>query len=241
MLIPSILKHLIPFRLKELIKSKLGVPSQEKSFLKLKRLGFTPKLVLDIGAYEGNWSFDFKKIFPSCNILMIEGQKNKEQILKNLTKTHPGLTYKIALLGASEKEVKFNIYDTASSVWEENNDTGAIIESRVLTELDKLLFNTPFQLPDFIKIDTQGYELEILKGGENALAYASAVLLEVSMLDIYKNSPLVHDVLSFMAQRNFLLYDICTLMQRPLDGALYQSDFLFVKKDLFLRENKQWN
>jgi hypothetical protein len=94
--------------------------------------------------------------------------------------------------------------------------------------------------PDFIKIDTQGYELEILKGGEKALAHAEFVLLEVSLLDIYVNSPLVIDVLNFMKERGFVLYDICTLMKRPLDNALFQSDFLFVKANSQFRNNKHW-
>ena len=91
-----------------------------------------------------------------------------------------------------------------------------------------------------IKLDTQGYELEVLKGGENTFKNAKAVLMEVSLLDIYKDSPLVSDVVAYMAERNFFLYDICSLMRRPLDGALYQSDFLFIKKDSELRNNKRW-
>ncbi|MEO6981194.1 MAG: FkbM family methyltransferase, partial [Mucilaginibacter sp.] len=90
-------------------------------------------------------------------------------------------------------------------------------------------------------IDTQGYELEILKGGEKTLAHAEFVLLEVSFLDIYINCPLITDTVSFMKQRGFVVYDICTLMKRPLDNALFQADFLFVKEDSVFRKNKQWS
>jgi FkbM family methyltransferase len=225
-----ILKGVIPHSFKSKIKSFLGVQSQEKSFRKLKQLGFEPKVVLDIGAYEGTWTKVFKMIYPAAAILMIEAQTEKEKILANLSERIIGLDYKIALLGAYEKLVEFNVYDTE-----------ALIEQRRLMCLDKLLETTIYSKPDLIKIDTQGYELEILKGGEKTLSEASAVLLEVSLIDIYLDVPLAADVLEFMRKRDFFLFDICSFIYRPLDKVLYQSDFLFVKKDSNLRRNKNWS
>ena len=234
------LKHLIPSSLKNKLRYHLGVPSQQKSFKNLRNLGFNPKTILDIGAYEGLWAVALKKTFPEARILMLEGQTSKDDILRKVCKDNSGIDYQIALLGATETLVSFNIYDTASSVLEENNETGALVEQRKLTCLDNLLENTDFNTPDLIKLDTQGYELEILRGGENNLKNAKAVLMEVSLLDIYKDCPLVSDVIAYMAERNFVLYDICSLMRRPLDGALHQSDFLFIRKDSGLRNDKRW-
>lgn len=65
---------------------------------------------------------------------------------------------------------------------------------------------------DAMKVDTQGSELAILKGCEQALA--NSVLLaevEISFLERYKNQPLAADILSFMATRGFDLIEI----QRP--------------------------
>lgn len=240
-MIKSFLKRLIPAKSKQLLRDKLGVPSQELSFKNIRRLGFAPQRCLDIGAYEGYWTQGFKEIFPDCGVMMLEGQTLKEPALKKVVAALPGVEYKIALLGAIEAAVSFNIYDTASSVLVEHNTTNAKVETRNLTPLDKLLDNSPFAKPDFIKVDTQGYELEILKGGEKTLAHAEFVLLEVSFLDIYINCPLITDTVSFMKQRGFVVYDICTLMKRPLDNALFQADFLFVKEDSVFRKNKQWS
>ncbi|MGF7078012.1 hypothetical protein ABIB50_000344 [Mucilaginibacter sp. UYCu711] len=61
-MILNYLNRLIPQKIKRNIREKLGVPSQETSLTNIKRLGFSPKFCLDIGAYEGYWTVDFKKV-----------------------------------------------------------------------------------------------------------------------------------------------------------------------------------
>lgn len=44
----------------------------------LKNIGFNPDVVIDIGAYLGDWTFQVNQIFPNATFLMIEPQKSKE-------------------------------------------------------------------------------------------------------------------------------------------------------------------
>ncbi|WP_379093589.1 FkbM family methyltransferase [Pedobacter sp. UC225_65] len=236
-----IISRLIPNKFIKYLKNRLGVPNQASSLLRLKELGFEPQHILDIGAYEGHWALEVAAIFPKAHILMIEGQKAKEDILSKRLNEIPNTELRIALLGAETKNVTFNIYETASSVFKEDNETNAKIEQIELQLLDQIVADTRFEKTDLIKLDTQGYELEILKGGIKTLQSAQLVLIEVSLLGIYKGAPLVDEVIHFMKSHGFILYDICTLMRRPYDNALYQSDFLFIKQNHPLIASTRWD
>lgn len=239
-MIKKLIIKLIPKKLVEIIKTKFEVPSQKSSFTRLKKLGFNPKKIIDIGAYEGQWALEINQIFPGVQLLMIEGQQNKKPLLDQVSKQIFGSKVNIALLGAEKKYVEFNIYESASSIFKEDNETNAKVETIQLQLLDEIAVETGFESVDLIKLDTQGSEIEILEGGLNVLKSAQAVLIEVSMLGIYKGAPLVSDVISFMKDNGFILYDICSIMRRPYDKALFQSDFLFIKQTHPLVSSTRW-
>jgi hypothetical protein len=55
------------------------------------------------------------------------------------------------------------------------------------------------------------------------------------------NTHLVLEVMNYMNSNGFQLYDITQLMRRPFDKALFQSDFLFIKKTSSLIAAKRWD
>ena len=96
--------------------------------------------------------------------------------------------------------------------------------------LDSICSEAGFEKIDLLKLDVQGYELEVLRGAERSLLNTEVILMEVSLLGVNQGAPLVNEVLQFMAQRNFRAYDVCSFIRRPLDNALWQSDFVFVNE-----------
>jgi hypothetical protein len=92
---------------------------------------------------------------------------------------------------------------------------------------------------DLIKIDVQGYELEVLRGGKETLAKAQAVLIELSLIEVNAGAPLLDEALSFMRAAGFVAYDILEIHRRPLDGAMNQIDVLFVREESPLRADKR--
>ena len=63
---------------------------------------------------------------------------------------------------------------------------------------------------DFIKIDTQGSELSILKGSTDSLKNAIGLEIEVEFVDIYENQPLFNEVDSFVRKMDFELLQLTT-------------------------------
>ena len=228
--------------IKKRLKHRLGVPSVTDSLILAQNNGFQPKVIFDIGAYQGTWTQEISRIFPESKFFMFEAQSSKEEFLRNVCKlSNINAEYHIGVLGAEHgKEVVFHEYETASSVHEEYNETGATKRVKSLEKLDKVVESRGWPQPDLIKLDTQGYELEVLKGGCVALKKAEFVLMEVSLLEIYKGAPLLEDVILQMSNWGYQLYDICSLMRRPLDKALFQTDLLFIKKDSQFILNKHW-
>ncbi len=73
--------------------------------------------------------------------------------------------------------------------------------------------------PDVIKIDTQGYELDILEGGERCVESALLVELEVEFNEIYKGQPLFGDLDAHLRHRGFSLLGLRrTAWRRHFDG-----------------------
>lgn len=200
--------------------------------------GLNPRTILDIGAFEGGWARMAAEIWPDAKIIMIEANGEKQPALSAVAAELKADLH-VALLGPKDgADVLFHVMESGSSVFEEKSAYQRRTDRRKTARLDTLLADMP--AADFIKLDTQGYELEILKGADRLLATASAVLMEASLIQINDGAPLLHDVLSFMNDRGFVAYEIAEIHRRQLDRAMNQIDILFVRDNSPLIANKSF-
>lgn len=208
---------------------------------RLQALGFAPDSILDIGAYEGEWMRMAKSIFPRSNVLMIEAQPEKESALKAACRAFDGsVEYALALLGPGNREaVPFYQMSTpsgstGSSLFEEQTSYERHMINLPMRQLDTLLAERPTQHFQFIKLDVQGAELEVLSGGTATLKATEAVLLEVSFLEYNKGAPQFAEVIAFMKANGFVVFDILDCFRAKMD-VLFQGDILFVHTGSSLR------
>ena len=205
-------------------------PSIEASLAVLRQKGYRSHFALDGGAYVGRWTDMFRTIFPESKILMVEPQASKQSVLA--AKVDRNTRLSDALLGPEDgAEVPFYEMETGSSVLQELTSFPRRTVIKRLTTLDRLLGQVAqdWEKPDFLKLDVQGYELNVLAGGADALANAQIVLLEVAVTPYNEGAPLLPDVLRFMWEHEFDVMDFCSQIRRA-DGVLNQTDLLFAAR-----------
>lgn len=199
----------------------------------LASLGFAPKVIHDVGAARGEWSRLAHSIFPNARIHAFEPNQREQPALDALKREFPAFDYTLCFLGPRRETVRYADENTQTSIFSQSKESGtATAEMRVL---DELIASSQAPAPDFIKLDVQGWELEVLKGAEKALASGPALLLEVNFVEFLPGVPLFEDVVKFMSDRDYVVHDVMSLIRRPSDDALWFMDIFFLKRDHPLR------
>jgi FkbM family methyltransferase len=83
--------------------------------------------------------------------------------------------------------------------------------------------------PLMLKIDTQGYEKEVLKGSTGLLERVTVVQAELSLVTLYAGAPTFAEMLTFMAELDFELFSIVPGLRNLQTGRLLQADGFFVR------------
>ena len=211
------------------------------SILKDNRINY-----LDVGAAEGiplRWSFledGLKKILVEPHSETAKDLKIRDNIVIE------------KVLSKNEGD-KLDFYETkkekCSSFLEPNIDhlkrfpdveRFSIIKKINFTTstLDKELENLNIN-PDFIKIDTEGTEIDILKGSTNSLKNVMGIEIETSFFELRKNQPLISDVLNFFSNTNLEFVDFLSIIRWEKENFRFTgqpqiSDVLFLLKPEYI-------
>jgi FkbM family methyltransferase len=195
-----------------------------------KKFGFDPKVIYDIGAHEGVWTKDCKSIFPSATYYQFEANTDQRG------KLHDNPRFEV--LGNTDDQVveyfkSKSAFTTGNSILKENTDffrgDEFYTEARKMKRLDTIILTDSLPSPDFLKLDTQGSELLILEGASKCMDHVQIIMLEVSLHCYNEKSPLIYDVLHFMKEHGFVMFDIADL--HYISNVLGQVDLLFCKPE----------
>lgn len=198
----------------------------------LVRLGFQPRQIVDVGANRGNWTRTALRYFPEARYTLFEPQGD----LLRGSDLEGDARVRIFSMGAGPKtstmKLSKHVRDDSFSFALTEEQAASLGRDQVeapVVALDEFLPKQGVPYPDLLKIDAEGWDLEVLKGAEKCAVHAEVVLLEAAVMNkLFTNK--FGMVASQMEDRGFVLFDITDLNRTQKHNALWLVEVAFVKK-----------
>lgn len=196
-------------RLKELHDTSM-LPKDHVNYLyKIKDV--KPKVVYDIGACVLHWTNVAKKVWPDARFYAFEAM-NEVEFLYQESENIDG--YALSVFSDTVgKDIEFfqNLYHpSGNSYYRENplfSDAANVLYSddHIVRTVTETIDSVNFELPDLIKIDVQGCELDIMKGMPVCMNHASDLIVEMQQVQYNKGAPMVGDTMRYILDSGFEL------------------------------------
>lgn len=216
------------------------LPAWPVALRQLKRRDFQPRTIFDIGVAEG--TPDLYAAFPDAEYYLIDPTA---EALPHMQRIAGRLNAKILNLALGDQDAELIIgvrpNDIAGSTFfEEIGPLAGVKRYPVPVRRFDHVVNG-FARPALCKIDVQGAELNVLRGIGERIHDLDVIIVETSVIATIKDGPEVVDVIAYLKQKGFVLYDTLGATRRPLDNALAQVDLLFVQADSPFRADRRWS
>jgi FkbM family methyltransferase len=226
-----------PYYRNALIRTGVGAATEHESVLRY--LGC--KTVVDVGANRGQFALATRQSLNAARIISFEPLPGPAETFNRLFSSDPKVTLSQIALGAHAGRVDMHVSneDDSSSLlpitalqhelFRGTQECGT--DEVTLDRLDARLHARDIEKPCLLKLDVQGYELEVIKGAGQILSLFDFIYAECSYRELYKGQPLAHQVITHLQGRGFKLVGAFN-SSYDMNGMAIQSDFLFAKSEL---------
>jgi FkbM family methyltransferase len=204
--------------------------------------GFRPGTVVDIGVATGTpWLYE---PFRDAQLVLIDPNPAFAGDLARLRAEHGAHLYPHAV-GAERGDIVLHIDTVAPSSssllnvsslitdrWAQAGVPHGFTEVRVpMLTLDETLAAAQYRDPFLIKIDTEGYERNVILGATETLRRTEVVVAEVSIVRRFEGSYEFSELIALMDARGFRVYDLLDVTTFGRGGPINYVDFAFVRRD----------
>ena len=176
----------------------------------------TPESIIDIGSNKGQFILVIEKKFPNKEIFSFEPILELINKQKIFFKNKKNIKFFNVGLGNINQKKKFLItsrmdsssFLSISNIGKKNEDY-KVKEERIIkiNKLDNFIDKDKLIRPVLMKIDVQGYELEVLKGALNILSKTDYIIAEVSKQEMYLNQATEEKIIDFLGNHGFKVKD----------------------------------
>lgn len=160
-------------------------PEKHVQYLEIlkKKYQFEPKVVYDIGACVGHWVKKARMIWPNSKYYLFDGLDEIEFLYTSMMEADIIEEYHIGVLSDNIKTVEWYQNDehpSGSSYYREiGNSVPFVSKTKKTNTLDNIVNTRKFPLPDMIKIDVQGSEIDLLKGAKDVIKSCIVIIVEL--------------------------------------------------------------
>jgi FkbM family methyltransferase len=224
------------------LKKQGGLPS---TYQKLNNPWFKSlniNVVLDIGANTGQFAKTIAALLPQAKIYSFEPLPDCFEELEKFTKERSNMEAFNLGLGDRSGVIAFEHNESSQSssflkIMDAHKAAFPFAQATSLVEvgmarLDDIAESLDLGSPLMIKIDVQGYEQEVLKGGKKTIGKADIIICEVSFVILYESQPLFDDVYVIFRELGFICLGMLDQIVDPTTGKILQGDAVFVKSNL---------
>jgi len=200
------------------------------AFDHLKRQGFDPSTVIDVGVATGTPAL--YEAFPNARLLLIDPLEEVRPHLEAIARHAVRAEYVVAAAAERSGRVVLHLREdlATTSRYRMRGSGGRVVRREVpALTLDELRRERRLEAPVLLKVDVEGAELDVLRGGTETLTDTEYVILETSLFEFFEGCPQLSDVVGHMLDHGFVVHDVLALEYRPGDGALSMIDLGFVK------------
>ena len=197
------------------------------------KIGFD--IIIDVGANKGQFSLIAKEV-NECKIFAFEPLKYAANIYEKIFASNTQIKLYKHALGSKKSRQIINISakDDSSSIFDitinqtnyfKGTEKKGELEIKI-APLSSCLNSNMLIKKTLLKIDVQGFELEVLKGSKKLFKNIDYIYCECSYIEFYASQPLVNDIINFLHQEKFNLIGIHNQVYSN-QGKHLQADFLF--------------
>ena len=186
--------------------------------------------IYDIGAHKGDWTREHSEIFKDIEFHMFEANPNLEDPVNGHS------WHNVALSSKNEERIFYARNSTGDSFYKEQSIYYGEEAQKLIVKsitLDDYVSLKGIKSPDAIKIDTQGSELDILRGAKKCLKNCKLLMMEQPILPYNQGAPSFDQYMAMAISNGFIPVGLEEM--HIIDGAFVQIDVLFAKKNIYER------
>ncbi|MFM8395777.1 MAG: FkbM family methyltransferase, partial [Acidobacteriota bacterium] len=199
----------------------------------------TPMTVIDIGGSHGQFVSEALRAFPAAKIYSFEPLPECFEELQQIARQHPALHPRQLALSDAAGFDDFNVSSFSDSssfqrmlpkhleAWPHTATKECIRVEKA--RLDDQFDPVELARPIFIKIDVQGHELQVIRGGRQVLAASQRVMIECNFANLYDGQPGFDELHREMRELGFLLDCLISPLRHPVTGELMSSDLIYFR------------